>query len=153
MATIPTNLPIPSEDPRDLKFNAGKIDEVVSGDNHYYTDRFGVRRFTIAGFKYTAEEAIRNYGYITMDSFEDGATLTLPNQVLRYEANGEYYRWDGEFPKTVSAGSTPETSGGVGLGSWVGVGDASLRSDLVNVVKTCKQYQKCLIFLTLTMNS
>lgn len=131
MATTPTNKPIPSEDPRDLKFNAGKIDEVVNSDAHYYTDRFGVRRFTIAGFQYTAEEAIRNYGYITMDSFEDGATLTLPNQTLRYEANGEYYRWDGDFPKTVPAGSTPETSGGVGLGAWLSVGDATLRSEMV----------------------
>lgn len=130
MATTPTNKPIPSEDPRDLKFNAGKIDEVVTSDAHYYTDRFGVRRWTIAGFQYTAEEAIRNYGYITMDSFEDGATLTLPNQVLRYEATGEYYRWDGDFPKTVSSGSTPETSGGVGSGAWLSVGDGSLRSDL-----------------------
>lgn len=130
MATVPTNNPIPSEDPRDLKFNAGKLDEVVSGDNHYYTDRFGVRRFTIAGFQYTAEEAIRNYGYITMDSFEDGAILTLPNQVLRYEATGEYYRWDGDFPKTVSSGSTPENAGGVGLGAWVSVGDGSLRADI-----------------------
>lgn len=132
MATTPTNKPIPSEDPRDLKFNAGKIDEVVTSESHYYTDRFGVRRWTIAGFQYTAEEAIRNYGYITMDSFEDGATLTLPNQVLRYEATGEYYRWDGEFPKTVTAGSTPETSGGIGLGAWVSVGDASLRTNLIS---------------------
>lgn len=130
MATTPTNKPIPSEDPRDLKFNAGKIDEVVTSDAHYYTDRFGVRRWTIAGFQYTAEEAIRNYGYITMDSFEDGATLTLPNQVLRYEATGEYYRWDGEFPKTVAASSTPATTGGVGIGAWLSVGDASLRSEL-----------------------
>lgn len=130
MATTPTNKPIPSEDPRDLKFNAGKIDEVVNSDAHYYTDRFGVRRWTIAGFQYTAEEAIRNYGYITMDSFEDGATLTLPNQTLRYEANGEYYRWDGEFPKTIPSGSTPESAGGIGLGAWVSVGDASLRSNL-----------------------
>lgn len=132
MATTPTNKPIPSEDPRDLKFNAGKIDEVVTSDAHYYTDRFGVRRWTIAGFQYTAEEAIRKYGYITIDSFEDGATLTLPNQTLRYEANGEYYRWDGEFPKTVSPGSTPEAAGGVGLGAWVSVGDASLRSNLAD---------------------
>ncbi len=130
MATTPTNKPIPSEDPRDLKFNAGKIDEVVSGDNHYYTDRFGVRRWTIAGFQYTAEEAIRNYGYITIYSFEDGATLTLPNQTLRYEANGEYYRWDGEFPKIVPAGSTPDSTGEVKLGAWVSVGDASLRANL-----------------------
>lgn len=132
MATTPTNKPIPSEDPRDLKFNAGKIDEVVNSDAHYYTDRFGVRRWTIAGFQYTAEEAIRNYGYITMDSFEDGATLTLPNQVLRYEATGEYYRWDGELPKTVSPGSSPETTGGIGLGAWVSVGDGVLRSQLTD---------------------
>lgn len=132
MATVPTNNPIPSEDPRDLKFNAGKIDEVVTSDAHYYTDRFGVRRWTIAGFQYTAEEAIRNYGYITMDSFEDGATLTLPNQVLRYEANGEYYRWDGAFPKIVPAGSTPEASGGIGLGAWLSVGDAIIRTELNN---------------------
>lgn len=132
MTTTPTNKPIPSEDPRDLKFNAGKIDEVVTSESHYYTDRFGVRRWTIAGFQYTAEEAIRNYGYITMDSFEDGATLTLPNHVLRYEATGEYYRWDGDFPKTVSSGSTPETAGGVGLGKWVSVGDASLRGQITD---------------------
>lgn len=132
MATVPTNNPIPSEDPRDLKFNAGKIDEVVTSEAHYYTDRFGVRRWTIAGFQYTAEEAIRNYGYITMDSFEDGATLTLPNQTLRYEANGEYYRWDGEFPKVVPAGSTPDSTGEVKLGAWVSVGDASLRTELAS---------------------
>ena len=132
MATTPTNKPIPSEDPRDLKFNAGKIDDVMTSDAHYYTDRFGVRRWTIAGFQYTAEEAIRNYGYITMDSFEDGATLTLPNQVLRYEATGEYYRWDGAFPKTVAPGSTPDATGGIGLGAWVSVGDAALRSQLLS---------------------
>ena len=135
MATVPTNNPIPSEDPRDLKFNAGKIDEVVNSDAHYYTDRFGVRRFTIAGFQYTAEEAIRNYGHITMDSFEAGATLTLPNQVLRYEATGEYYRWDGDFPKIVPADSSPEAAGGVGLGAWLSVGDATVRNWANNTLK------------------
>ncbi|HEI0268597.1 TPA: hypothetical protein SIE67_004132, partial [Escherichia coli] len=130
MTTQPTNLPIPSENPRDLKFNSGCFDKVINSNENYYIDRFGVRRFTIAGFQYTAEEAIRKFGYITMDSFEDGATLTLPNQTLRYEANGEYYRWDGEFPKIVPAGSTPDSTGEVKLGAWVSVGDASLRSDL-----------------------
>lgn len=49
MATAPTNKPIPSEDPRDLKFNAGKVDEEVNGSSDYYTDRFGVQRLTNAG--------------------------------------------------------------------------------------------------------
>ena len=49
MATTPTNKPIPSEGPRDLKFNAGKIDEEVNGSADYYTDRFSVQRLTNTG--------------------------------------------------------------------------------------------------------
>ncbi|MFV4863103.1 hypothetical protein [Citrobacter portucalensis] len=33
-------------------------------------------------------------------------------------------------PAAVPAGSTPDSTGGVGTGAWVGVGDASLRSAL-----------------------
>ncbi|MDN5007822.1 hypothetical protein [Enterobacter hormaechei] len=132
MATQPTNLPVPSESYRDLKYNAGKIDEFVTSPAHTYTDRFGNQHWTIAGINYTASTAISNFGYITLDSFEDGNNLTLPNQVLRYEATGEYYRWDGELPKSVAPGSTPETSGGIGPGSWLSVGDASLRTDLAS---------------------
>ncbi|EPK7284436.1 hypothetical protein NLT72_002886 [Citrobacter farmeri] len=132
MATQPTNLPVPSESPRDLKFNAGKIDEFVTSLLNTYTDRFGNEHYTIEGINRIALQAISNFGYITLDSFEGGNTITLPNQVLRYEANGEYYRWDGTLPKTVPAGSTPESSGGVGPGKWVSVGDASLRGDLAS---------------------
>ena len=86
---------------------------------------------TLDGLENLYNQAISQVGYITMDSFEDGATLTLPNQTLRYEATGEYYRWDGAFPKIVPAGSTPETSGGIGLGAWISIGDASLRSEII----------------------
>ncbi|EPD6707682.1 hypothetical protein ACSDQ5_003696 [Cronobacter sakazakii] len=130
MATQPTNLSVPSESPRDLKFNAGKIDEFVTSMGWTYTDRFGVKHYTIEGLRWLAQQAIAQYGYITLDSFEDGNTLTLPNQVLRLEATGEYYRWDGAFPKTVPANSTPETTGGIGAGKWLSVGDATLRGDL-----------------------
>lgn len=130
MATTPTNNPIPSEAPRDLKFNAGKIDEVVNSSSKTYLDRFGVSRLTIEGMRQVAKDAISAFGYITLDSFEDGATITLPNQSLRYESTGEYYRWDGDFPKVVAAGSTPENSGGIGAGKWLSVGDATLRSNL-----------------------
>lgn len=130
MATQPTNLPVPSESQRDLKFNAGKIDEFVTSMQREYEDRFGNKHYTIEGLRWIAQQAISAFGYITIDSFEDGNTLTLPNQVLRLEATGEYYRWDGDLPKDVPAGSTPETTGGVGVGAWVSVGDASLRSDL-----------------------
>ncbi len=130
MATQPTQDAVPSESPHDLKFNAGKIDEFVTSMGWTYTDRFGVQHYTIEGMRWLAQQAIAAFGYITLDSFEDGNTLTLPNQVLRLEATGEYYRWDGAFPKDVPAGSTPDSTGGVGGGKWLSVGDATLRSDL-----------------------
>lgn len=70
------------------------------------------------------------FGYITRQSFEKGFNLTVWNEVLLWEEEGEYYRWDGTLPKNVPAGSTPESSGGIGLGAWVSVGDSSLRGDL-----------------------
>lgn len=72
------------------------------------------------------------FGYITRRSFEKGFNVTIWNEVLLWEEDGDYYRWDGTLPKNVPSGSTPETSGGVGLGAWVSVGDASLRSNLAS---------------------
>lgn len=126
----PTQNTVPSADIRDHVFGGAKIDEFVTSMGWTYTDRFGVKHYTIEGLRWLAQQAIAAYGYITLDSFEDGNTLTLPNQVLRLEATGEYYRWDGVFPKNVPAGSTPQNTGGVGKGAWVSVGDASLRANL-----------------------
>lgn len=133
MATTPTNNPVPSEAPADLKFNAGKIDEFVTSPGHQYIDRKGVAHRTIAGINYDANQAILNYGYITKDSFELGNTLNSANEVLRWQSNGWYYRWDGAFPKVVPAGSTPDSAGGIGKGKWLGVGnDATLREELTD---------------------
>ncbi|MGP0820017.1 hypothetical protein ACJ8PU_08805 [Serratia sp. CY81489] len=49
MATTPTSNPIPSESLNDLRFNTGKIDEIVNSDNKKYVDRFGVERYTWSG--------------------------------------------------------------------------------------------------------
>lgn len=130
MATTPTQDAVPSESPRDLKFNAGKIDEFVTSLARQYIDRFGQAHYTVEGLRKLAQEAISTFGWITLDSFQDGAVLTLPNQVLRDKSTGEYYRWDGDFPKVVALGSTPEISGGVGTGAWISVGDAALRQML-----------------------
>ncbi|EOW6770965.1 sialate O-acetylesterase [Cronobacter muytjensii] len=132
MATQPTQNPVPSESARDLKFNAGKIDEFVTSEKQQYIDRFGNAHRTIAGLNKDADQAMKAYGYITKKSFEVGATIDTPNTVLQWESNGEFYRWDGTLPKVVSAGSTPDSAGGIGEGKWIGVADASLRSDLTS---------------------
>ncbi|HEK1156718.1 TPA: hypothetical protein SMT61_000679 [Proteus mirabilis] len=130
MSTIPTQNPVPSEAPRDLKYNSGKVDEFVTSMKNKYIDRFGQEHFTIEGLRWVAQQAISQFGYITLDSFQKGAEITLPNQVLRDETTREYYRWDGALPKSVPVDSTPDSSGGVGIGKWISVGDASLRWDL-----------------------
>lgn len=132
MATQPTNLPVPSESPRDLKFNAGKVDEFVTSLVNTYVDRFGNEHYTIEGLRWLAQQAISQYGWVPIGTFQAGATLTLPNQILKDETDGEYYRWDGALPKMVPSGSTPSSSGGTGIGSWVSVGDAALRSMLAS---------------------
>lgn len=73
------------------------------------------------------------YGYVVISSFQAGATITLPNHALKDETTGEYFRWDGVLPtggKVVPSGSTPASSGGVGLGAWLSVGDAVLRGQI-----------------------
>ena len=46
---MPTTNPVPSQDPSDLLFNAGKLDEVLNGTGNSFTDRLGVARRTVAG--------------------------------------------------------------------------------------------------------
>jgi len=137
MATQPTNLPVPSESPRDFKFNAGKIDEFVTSLVNTYVDRFGNEHYTIEGLRWLAQQAIAQYGWIPVGTFLDGATLTIPNQILKDTTDGEYYRWDGSFlpsGKVVPNGSTPGTTGGVGVGAWISVGDSALRSMLASSI-------------------
>lgn len=79
------------------------------------------------------QEKLSSMGWELMDSFQSGESITRADQALRWmlpDGDGEYYRWDGVLPKTVPANSTPDSSGGVSPGAWVGVGDASLRTAL-----------------------
>lgn len=151
MATTPTNKPIPSEDPRDLKFNAGKIDEEVNGSADYYTDRSGVQRLTNTGrnnqfqtaqyereTEFEASQAdkeqrfqqfLLNSGYQFLGDYENGPyTITALNQVIRYQ---------GEFWRLNASTTPPYTTTGVDSTSWVtdathlvSVGDAALRQEL-----------------------
>ncbi|HDT1878799.1 TPA: hypothetical protein QHQ50_001596 [Enterobacter hormaechei subsp. steigerwaltii] len=138
MATQPTQDAVPSESPRDLKFNAGKIDEFVTSQGWTYTDRFGQKHYTIEGINYLSQQAMAAYGYVilTGKTFTTGATINNPNEVLLNTADGEYYKWTGSFasgPKVVPANSTPASTGGIAPGAWIGVGDASLRAALAAV--------------------
>lgn len=63
-------------------------------------------------------------------SFEEGATVSAATAAVWHIASGQCYTWGGTLPKTVPAGSTPETS--VGVGAWQPVGSAILRQQLLD---------------------
>lgn len=133
MSTTPTNLPVPSESPRDLKFNAGKIDEFVTSLAQQYIDRFGHAHYTIEGLKQLTLQQIYNLGWNLAGSFQDGGTVTSAGDLLQDESTNIWYRWDDleTLPKTVPPGSTPDSSGGTGDGKWQAVDVADvLRKDL-----------------------
>lgn len=123
MATTPTNLPVPSESPRDLKFNAGKIDEFVTSLALQYIDRFGNAHYTIEGLKQLVLQQIYNLGFNTVGTFQDGGTVAGPGDILQDETNDVWYRWDdlSSLPKVVPVGSTPGSTGGIGEGKWLAV--------------------------------
>ncbi|TDN64236.1 glycosyl hydrolase family 28-related protein [Scandinavium goeteborgense] len=123
MATTPSQTPVASELPQDLKFNAGKIDEFVTSLALQYIDRFGGAHYTIEGLKQLVLQQIYNLGWNPVGTFQDGATVTGAGDILQDESTGVWYRWDdlATLPKTVPAGSTPDSTGGTGEGKWLAV--------------------------------
>ncbi|AGY47763.1 hypothetical protein Maynard_41 [Salmonella phage Maynard] len=71
---------------------------------------------------------LREEYVILIENFTSGFTIRVKNEVVSDGVN--LYRWDGSLPKTVNAGDTPGSTGGIGLGAWRSVGDTSLRTSL-----------------------
>ncbi|MFJ5469397.1 tail fiber/spike domain-containing protein [Pectobacterium carotovorum] len=133
MTTYNTRNPLGSAAAKDLYDNAENLDVFVNDtQNESLPDRLGAERRTWFGLQQLFLRAMEKMGWIPFGTFEVGATLTDATQTLKYEADGNYYRWDGDFDKLVSAGSTPASTGGVAQGAWVNVTDLTLRDALDN---------------------
>ncbi|KGA31103.1 hypothetical protein KS43_19335, partial [Pectobacterium odoriferum] len=130
MARYNTNNPVPSTAMQDLSDNAQIVDEFVNSIALTTLDRLGVERYTLTGLENLIRQVIGTLGWIPAGTFEAGATLTDATQTLKYEADGNHYRWDGDFPKAVPASSSPASTGGVANGAWVNVTDLTLRAAL-----------------------
>ncbi|HHQ6627128.1 TPA: hypothetical protein ACSTL5_003641 [Serratia fonticola] len=83
--------------------------------------------------KQAIDNAIRQSGYTPVDSFEQGADLTLISQALRWEANNSFYSWRGDYPKLVPPGSTPQNEDGSWNIDWVDVTDLTFRTQVAAV--------------------
>ena len=86
---MPTTNPVPSTDPSDLLFNAGKLDEVVNGASASYTDRLGVSRRSLSGIDAAADNVLNAIGYSVPVAYASGISLTLTSQTVDY--NGVVY--------------------------------------------------------------
>ncbi|MBC8652916.1 hypothetical protein GQR86_05925 [Providencia vermicola] len=138
----PTQKPVPSSDIKDLFFNSGLLDIWATSLEHKYIDRFGNCHLTAAGmewifnelvtkFKIESEQALLAAGYAPAGTFQEGAEVVSRNGTVLWklpDGDGDHYRWDGDLPKQVPAGSTPQSTGGIDKGAWVSVGDASARA-------------------------
>ena len=69
---------------------------------------------------------VLSQGWDQVGTFVDGFTFESPNQVGQ-DADGNWWRWNGALPKTVTAGALPSSDTDYKL-----VGDGVLRSDLAN---------------------
>lgn len=157
MATTPTSNPIPSEDPRDLKYNASKIDEEVNGSADYYTDRFGVQRLTNTGRnnlfqgqmtqqandwlsqlnqqESDFQQFLLNSGYEFIGDYENGPyVITSRNQIIRYQ--NEFWRLNASTSPSYTTTGTNSTSWAVDVTHLVSVGDANLRQELASLTYT-----------------
>ena len=121
--TFNTGNPIGSTDARDLSDNAENFDKALNSTAKTWNDRLGNTRDTFEG-------ALSKLSFYRVGTFAAGYTLTNMRQTLEY--NGHEYSWSGAFPKTVPAGATPTTSGGIGAGAWVDRTDLTLRSELIS---------------------
>lgn len=124
--TFNTGNPIGSTDARDLSDNAENFDKALGTLDATWTDRLGVTRDSFEG-------RLAKGSFYRVGTFAAGHTLTNMRQTLEY--SGHEYGWAGTFPKVVTEGATPATSGGIGAGAWVDRTGETLRSDINIVVK------------------
>ncbi|MGL4616368.1 MAG: hypothetical protein ACRCVV_21250 [Shewanella sp.] len=112
-----TGNPIESTDVRDMSDNAKNFDEFSNSTSDSFTDRFGHDRQTVEG-------AIRRVGFQPAQfDFVTGGTLFNGDRNKAVfnplsSGDGNWYAWQGTLPKVINAGSTPETSGGLGDYAW-----------------------------------
>ena len=70
-------------------------------------------RYLKQGADKVSQQMQQKVGAVT---FDDGGVLESPRDEVIYQ--NLRLVWTGEYPKTVIAGSTPESSGGIGAGAW-----------------------------------
>lgn len=126
MTRYNTGNPIGSNAMKDLSDNAQNLDVLVNSKTAFtQLDRLGVERKTWHGMEKQFNDALADIGYEFLGDYAAGITLTSYNQIIR-DSSGEFWRVSGstDLPYTLTGTGVDEG------GALVGVGDATLRSEL-----------------------
>ena len=119
LPSLPSNIYISSVSNGQLTYNPGNITVTLLPTHQESNTRELWRRLL-------AEAGLS----LVAGSFEEGATVNSETDAVWHIAGGQCYTWGGALPKVVPADSTTTSTGGVGTGTWVSVGVASLKSEL-----------------------
>lgn len=120
LPTLPTNVYINTVSNGQLIYSPGNVTVTLLDSYQQQNTRELWRR------------SLAEAGLTLVDgSFEEGATANSKTDAVWYIAGGQCYTWDSTFPRDVPAKSAPATTGGVGVGAWLSVGDAALRQELL----------------------
>lgn len=65
------------------------------------------------------------------NTFSAGATLSSPKDFIWDAASSSWYYWSGSYPKTVSASSSPSSTGGISPTAWSPASSSYLQSLLI----------------------
>ncbi|MEY0837335.1 hypothetical protein AB7238_14000 [Providencia alcalifaciens] len=114
----------------------GDAIEVLNGkfDKTSVKNELGLSEVEVISQKTSTEQ-----GFGIVGSFEEGlniiTSITNQNQMLTYNDSEGclLLRWKGEYPKEVSPGSTPASSGGIGVDGWEILGGSESLSALLKI--------------------
>lgn len=88
---------------------------------------------TLDGLEKLYTDKIESLGYQQMGDYATGINITARDQIVFY--NGSWYMYRGELPHVTSGATLPEDGGIYSEtnpdGTWVNMGDVSLRGDLL----------------------
>lgn len=85
---------------------------IVSGGDYAIIDQSDATR------KASLDTIFTNMKVTKVVFFAQGGTLESKKDIAYYAGDNKYYTWNGTYPKTIAANSTPASTGGVNATGW-----------------------------------
>lgn len=88
------------------------VNKTLEGDNLIIDQSDSTRRGTVG-------KVIKDMGLMRMFTFLEGGVLTSVKDQIYDAATKKVYRWNGDYPKTIPANSSIDSTGGISPSAWL----------------------------------